>query len=124
MNAALALLEAHGYLRLERQQAGKQGGRPSERIVVSPALRDSEALDGTDKTAGPAPVPKGSVSSVGRIDEPSELSAKVEHVDLACREGRRWLARDGIWRCLVCAPWSTGASCNSPRTSSRLTRST
>jgi hypothetical protein len=35
---ALVLLEKHGWLRLERQEPGPQGGRPSERVHVHPLI--------------------------------------------------------------------------------------
>jgi Protein of unknown function (DUF3987) len=108
VRAALVLLEAHGYLRLERQRAGKQGGRPSERIYVSPALRDSSSIRPTEPTKPGAGARDtgGSVSSVGRVEEPSESRSPVEHADPSCRETRSWRARDGRWRCSICTPWA------------------
>jgi hypothetical protein len=63
VKSALRLLEQHGYVRIEKVQAGKTGGRPSERVHVAPALSIlSASPDETDPTSSEL----GSVGSVGR----------------------------------------------------------
>jgi hypothetical protein len=63
VRGALRLLEGHGYLRVERQQASAEGGRPSERVHVHPSIKDRhDPPDETDKT----PNAGGFVGSVGR----------------------------------------------------------
>jgi replicative DNA helicase len=101
VKSALGVLEAHGYLRLERRPPGRQGGRPTERVHVSPALREIHPAHPTELTK--AQKERGSVSFVGGVGDLFESSALV-HVDHACREGRRWLGRDNVWRCLACSP--------------------
>ena len=51
VRAALRLLEGHGHLRVKRQQASSEGGRPSERVHVHPSIRNRhDPPDETDKT--------------------------------------------------------------------------
>jgi hypothetical protein len=70
VRAALKLLEGHGYLRVERQQASQEGGRPSERVHVHPSIgNEHDSPDKTDKTNRTRPgvgLAGGFVSSVGR----------------------------------------------------------
>ena len=40
VRVALRLLEDHGYVRVERLSAGRGGGRPSERVLVSPQIQN------------------------------------------------------------------------------------
>src|SRR5262249_38084452 len=100
VRGALALLEEHGFVRLERQPTAKQGGRPSERVHVHPSLAEvPDRPDKTDKTlAGGGPV--GFVRSVSGSSEVAETA----HPDPDCQAPGRWLARDGAWRCLACNP--------------------
>jgi hypothetical protein len=101
VQAALKLLEQHGYVQLERHHPGKAGGRPSERVHINPLLEPrSNTPDKTDRTTRP----KGSVGFVGPIEEVSAAETAAEHSDAGCRATRRWLARDQIWRCLTCNP--------------------
>jgi hypothetical protein len=67
VRSALKLLEQHGYLRLERVEAGKAGGRPSERVHVAPSIV-SDAPDETDTTSSRS-------SSVGSVGHDAKDSA-------------------------------------------------
>ena len=68
VRAALALLERHGYVRLERLGSSEKGGRPSEVVHIHPSLRTpSESPDGTDTTPS-------SVGSVGRFGRESPVT--------------------------------------------------
>ena len=99
VKTALALLEQHGYLRLERRRASTKGGRPSEQIHVNPALAESsDRRDVTDTTTS-------SVGSVGQDGSPSGAGEPAQHRLPTCTETRRWKARDGIWRCARCDPY-------------------
>jgi hypothetical protein len=105
VKAALALLEQHGYLQLERQQAGKLGGRPSERVHLNPALSDKpDWPDETDKTGETRRNGKGSVGSVRPVGTFANASSLAEHTDPDCRGTGSWLARDDVWRCANCQP--------------------
>jgi hypothetical protein len=98
---ALKLLEEHGYVQLERQQPGKAGGRPSERVRINPLLDNiSDTADRTATTTGGSRC----VSSVRRDERISAAEIDVEHTDPDCRQTRQWLARDEAWRCLKCNP--------------------
>jgi replicative DNA helicase len=101
VRAALSLLEKHGYVRVERGSTSAKGGRPSERVHAHPAVASSS----TDLTEPTEPGARdGSVGSVGHIEQGSPVPGEVEHRDRDCREKRRWLARDGVWRCRECEP--------------------
>jgi replicative DNA helicase len=101
VKTALTLLEQHGYVRLERQPIAKQGGRPTERVHVNPALEEEyDPPDKTDKTEQPF----GSVGSVGSVVSPSDSPDLVQHVAPDCHGKRRWKALDGVWRCRECEP--------------------
>ena len=91
VRVALRLLEEHGYVRLEQSPPGRSGGRPSERVYVSPQLRNP-----------PNHADRGDTTEVL-----SPLSARFRGDSRVCAEhpdAGAWLARDGVWRCRVCEP--------------------
>ena len=101
VKTALRLLEQHGYVQLEPRPVSKQGGRPSERIHVNPAL--AEATDRHDETDRTAHVP-GSVGSVGQDGSPFGTVDPIQHRHPAGSETRRWKAQDGVWHFAGCDP--------------------
>ena len=92
VQTALRLLEQHGYVRVEREQAGRRG-RPTERIHVHPELKNPQ-IDPTNPTKTPRPR-----ISVGFVGSESGSFSCARHPDTAV-----WLARDGAWRCCRCKP--------------------
>jgi hypothetical protein len=92
VRAALRLLEAHGYVRLEQFTTGIRG-RPIERVLVHPELNNYR-VDPTNPTETAAtPI------SVGSVGPNAAAFICVEHPDAPV-----WRARDRLWRCGVCAP--------------------
>jgi hypothetical protein len=90
---ALRLLEAHGYVRIEKLQRVGRGGRAAERVHVHPELKNT--TNRTDKSD----VGTLAGSSVAFVGPKADVSFCTEHPDTAA-----WQARDGAWRCRVCDP--------------------
>ncbi len=74
VRADLALLEGHGWVKVERKDASQDGGRPSERVHVHPSV-SGNTPDKTDKTPSEPPEGRGSVSSVRPPKEKSEATS-------------------------------------------------
>jgi replicative DNA helicase len=90
VRVALRLLEEHGYLRVARHQAGRAGGRPSERVHVNPQLwNPKKQADIGDRTEVLSPMSPDSQGFPFCAEHP---------------EAGRWLARDKRWRCRECDP--------------------
>jgi replicative DNA helicase len=91
VRVALGLLEDHGYVRIERERSGRQGGRPSERVRVNPAVHaiPRKTPDIADKTPVLSGM-SGELQVIPKCEKHPEADA--------------WLARDGIWRCRECEP--------------------
>lgn len=93
VRTALALLEQHGYVRLERRPRAGSAGRATERVHVHPEIKT--ALVGpTNPTLDTHIAPTSGLSGQPRRD-----SFCPEHPDAGA-----WKARDGAWRCRECAP--------------------
>jgi hypothetical protein len=97
VQTALRLLEAHGYVRIQRVTTGKRG-RPAERVHVHPELKDSEndPTNPTETRHGPL--------TVGFVGSNPGISESDGFPETTCSHPRQWRARDGRSRCIDCEP--------------------
>jgi replicative DNA helicase len=90
LRPALAVLEQHGYVRLERRSRPGPGRPPSERVHVHPEIQNSRSQpDKPDRTR---------IVS-GLSGQSREFRFCEQHPDVGA-----WKARDGVWRCRECEP--------------------